>query len=167
MCRSTPAFRWFPGTLFLSSRWEFGGPARGCLRRRQAGGGGLTLLPAPLWFWEAGRGVSSRATAAVGWADSRDSRGPDLERLAALRKRRRRPRRRQQPGGSGLAKDRPAALSDSRGEREKWRRLRRPGPARALRLPRTGFSATFARARSAPNYRSILVPDVNQVLLKK
>lgn len=75
MCRSTPAFRWFPGTLFPSSRWEFGGPTRGCLKSRPAGGGGRTLLPAPLWFWEAGRGVSRRATASVGRADSRDSRG--------------------------------------------------------------------------------------------
>ena len=37
--------------------------------------GGRTLFPAPLWVWEAGRGVSRRATASVGRADSRDSRG--------------------------------------------------------------------------------------------
>ena len=58
-------------------------------------------------------------------------------------------------------------LTKGRGKGQKCRRPRRPGPARPPRLPRTGFSATFARARSAPNYRNIFVPDVNQAPLKK
>lgn len=61
-------------------------------------------------------------------------------------------------------------LTKGCGERQKWRRPRRPGPARPARPTRllcTGFSDTFARARSAPNYRNTFVPDVNQDLLKK
>lgn len=71
MCRSTPAFRWFPGTLFPSSRWEFGGPTRGCLKSRPAGGlsflrlfgsgrraAGSAAAPPPLW---AGRTHVTRA----------------------------------------------------------------------------------------------------------
>lgn len=73
--RSTPEFRWFPVTLFLSSRWKAGGPASRCLKSRRAGCGGRTLLPAPLWCWEAGRGVAVRAAGSLGPAGSRDRRG--------------------------------------------------------------------------------------------
>ncbi|XP_038958628.1 E3 ubiquitin-protein ligase RNF115 isoform X1 [Rattus norvegicus] len=41
--RSSRPCRWFPETLFLSSRWKAGGPARGCLRCRRAGS--LPLVP--------------------------------------------------------------------------------------------------------------------------
>lgn len=115
-------------TLFLSSRWKAGGPASRCLRSRRAGCGGRTLLPAPLWCREAGRGVAVRAAGSLGPADSRDRRG--LRRPAALRKRRR-PRRRPQPGGSGLAGDGPlpsrtaAAEEKDGGGLRGWRGRRR------------------------------------------
>lgn len=58
MGRSTPEFQWFPGTLFLSSRWEVGGPAKGCWRRRRADSPSCASLGL-----EAGLGVAVRAAA--------------------------------------------------------------------------------------------------------